>query len=642
MRTFLSTLAAACAALATPLFALPAIQHVQVGNVTSNSTCVCWDVTEAAEPGLAVFSDAAGINAVTTPLRIEMQPLDYSRRDVASTYAGRQTNRNIQSKMAAKRVGLARVSGLAPHTQYFLRPLALSASGVILASGPLVPLTTARTSVFVPESRQLTVDLSPLIPTTGEVAGALLVVSHAASPYPLIAVVGDAASPSVGYFDLSCLLNTAGDSNLLPAAGSLELAIGWLGLPPFPGYFSPSAVSYAGATQVASATQSTFFGQGLVVHATPQSPYAVAGIPFLLDLLVSDVAGVPVANFNHALVVDSTSLAGGAGPTSPLAAGHLANYPLTFATPGTHTVTVRDAASSTSTSLDVRVIQMNYQNWRTYYLGTGLAGAAPGDDPNHDGRSNLLAYVSGSDPTRPSAAVLGVTPPGASALRLRFNLNPLQTEYSVAIQVTPDLAAWNPSAKVPALIASFPDHNVMEVSWTKAELQAETGRDSPAYFARLAVETTSNFNTWAAAHSLTGPAASPTANPDGDADPNYVEFALDSNPASGVSSGKVQHWLAPFGSSFAQVLTIPMRLGATPAATDVPGGELVFDADGIRYHIQASANLSSWNLDMQEVPVDASAMPALSSGYEYRSFRTPGGSLNPMEFTRVVIEQLPP
>ena len=642
MRTFLPTHAALCAALATPVLALPAIQHVQVGNVTSSSVCICWDTARSTRPGLEVFTDAAATHAVTTELRIECQALDNSRREVSTSYAARQGNRAIQAQMAAKDVGFVRVSGLAPHTQYFLRPLGLNAAGAVVASGALVAVTTAATSAFVPESRQLAVDLSPMVPTTGDVAGTLLVVSHATSPYPLIAVVGDTFSPTVAYFDLSCFLNAAGESNLLPAAGPLDLTITWLGLPPFPGYFNPSAVTYTGSTTVAAATQSTFVGQGLVVHATPASPYAVAGLPIFLDLLVTDIGGVPVPGFNRPLVIESAALASGAGSTPALAAGQLSGYPLTFATPGTHTLTVRDSTSTTHTTLDVRVLQMNFQNWRAYHLGSALAGGAPGDDPDRDGSSNSIEYVSGRDPNRPSGAVVGVAPPGTSALRIRFNLNPLQTEFAVVVQVAPNLSAWKRSTKVPVLLEALPDHNVMEVSWSKAELQAETGIVSPGYFARLLVEPASNYNTWLAAYALSGSAAAPGANPDADPIPNFAEFALDSDPTSGVSSGKVQQRLVTFGTSFAGVITLPIRLGATPASSDPPGGEVVFDADGVRYRIQGSASLTSWGLTMQEVPVDASSLPPLSPGFQYRSFRTPGGGIYQMEFARAIIERLSP
>ena len=633
-------LAAAIVAFAAPVFAVPVLQHAQIGNVTSSSVCICWDTTEAATPALQVFADAGATQDVTSQVRIEMLPLDHSRREVSTSYAARQNNRTLQSQMAAKRLGLARVSGLAPHTQYFLRPLALNPAGTQLASGPLLPVTTARTTAFVVESRQLVVDMAALIPTTGAVGGTLLILSQAASAYPLIAVVGDASSPTLAYFDLSGLLNAAGESTLLPTAGTLDLTLSWLGLPSRPGNFSPSAVTYSGAPQAALATQSTFVGESFVLHVVARDSYAVAGMPFYLDLSVTDVAGLPATNFNSPLVIECSTAPAGGGTTPPLAAGRLAAHPLIFATPGVYTVTLRDLAASTSVALDVRVLPMNYQNWRAYHFGSALAGSAPGDDPDHDGNSNLAEYVLGGDPNSPSGSLVSSAPPGASALRLRFNLNPLQTEYAVIVQVAPNLVAWSPSPKVPTLVEAHAAYNLMEVAWTQAELQAETGVVSPAYFARLLLEPATNYNSWATAHGLVGAGAAPTANPDFDGDPNFVEFALDSDPASGVASVKIRHSLVPTGSTFAQVLTIPMRLGAMPSPVDPSGGELIYDVEGIRYHIEATANLVNWGLDMEEVAVDASSLPELSAGYEYRSFRAPIGYA--LEFLRVRIEFLAP
>jgi len=634
------TLVAAIVACTASAFAVPVLRHVQIGNVTSRGVCICWDVTEAATPALQVFDDAAASHEITNQVRIEMQPLDHSRREVSTSYAARQGNRALQTQMAAKLLSLARVSGLAPHTQYFLRPVALDGAGTLLASGPLVPATTASTTAFVAESRQLVVDLAALVPTTGDVSGALLIVTQAASAYPLIAVVGDASSPTLAYFDLSGLLNAAGEITLLPSAGPLDLTLSWLGLPAQPGHFSPSAVTYTGAPQTALATQSSFIGEGFVLHAIAEASYAVAGMPFLLDLSATDVSGTPATYFNSPLVIECADLAAGGGSTPPLVSGRLPAYPLIFATPGVHTVTLHDLAASTTIALDVRVLPMNYQNWRAYHFGSTLIGTAPGDDPDHDGNSNLTEYVLGGNPKVPSGPLVVSAARGASALRIRFNLNPLQTEYAVVVQVAPNLVAWHRSVKVPTLIEAHADYNLMEVAWSQAELQAETGVNSPAYFARLMLESATDYDSWTAAYSLTGAAASHTADPDFDGTPNFAEYALDSDPTSGIASTNILHTMVPSGSTFAQVLTIPMLISASPSPAASPGGDLMFDADGIRYNIEATANLVNWDLNMQEVAADVSSLPALSPGYQYRSFRAPIGYAR--EFLRVRIELLSP
>lgn len=642
MKQFIIRLLAIVGSLSLAATAAPLVQDTVIGNVGSSSACIAWSVSETAQPGLEVFTDAAATQEVTHQVRIELQSLERSRREVLSSPASRAANREVQALMNTKRVAFVRLTGLTPGTPYFLRPLALSSAGAVLASGALAPLTTAATTAFIPESRQLVADLAPMVPTAGTVTGALLVASHSQARYPLIAVVGDGNSPTKAYFDLTLLLGPPGQQNLLPPAGPLALSLSWLGLPPLGGGFLPDSVPYTGATQVAASTATEFVGQGVVVHAFPQTSHAVAGLSFYLDFAVTDVGNIIQLGFNRPLIVESPDLTFGAGPTASLAAGQLAGHAVTFTTPGLKTLTVRDSASVATTTLQIEVIPMNYQNWRDSQLGNALAGGAPGDNPDSDPFPNFIEYIHGHHPGHADAAILDTTPRADRALTIRFDLNPLQREYEVIVQVSSDLGTWHRSAKTPQLVASLPGHNVMEVSWTPAELQAETGALSAGYFARLAWRPTTDFASWLAAANLSGPNAAPTANPDGDRDPNFVEFALDSDPNSGTTSGKLRQTLATFGQANAQVLTVPMRLGATPAISDPAGGELVFEADGLRYRIQGSANLVSWTLTMQEIPADASGLPPLSPGYEYRAFRSPGSSVYALEFVRVRIEQIAP
>lgn len=641
MKHLLFRLLAASGLLMLPVSAVPAVQQITVGNVTSSGACVAWEFTETARPGLEVFTDAAATQNVTTSVRVEVQSLENARRETTSTSASRESNRDLQDAMNAKAVALVRISGLDPETDYFVRPQALAATtDTVLATGALTPLTTARTASFVPESRQLIADLSALVPTTGDVSGGILIATHAQSAYPLLAVIGDGTSSTSAYFDLSLLLDAIGDTNLIPSAGALALTLSWLGLPDVEGVFQPDTVSYTGTAKVAASSTTEFVGQGFVVHAAPSSSSTLVGIPVTVNLSVTDVGGVVQTTFNRALIVESPALSTGAGNTPYLVSGVLNNHQLVFSTAGTHTVTVRDSASSASTTFDVTVRPMTYQNWRTYHLGGSQSAGGVSANPDADPFPNFVEFVHGRNPNSPDASILGTTPrqPG-KALTIRFDLNPYQQDYKVVIQVAPNMNSWQRSAKVPQVVQSFPTHDLMEVSWTEAELQAETGVASTGYFARLTWEPATNFTSWLGAYSLTGPAASPTANPDGDNDPNFVEFALDSNPTSGAASGKVRQTVASFGASFAQILTIPVRLGATTPSWDPAGGELILEADGIRYRIQGTANLVSWNLTMTEVPAVTSGLPELNPGYEYRSFRSPGSSSYSFEFVRAKIEK---
>jgi hypothetical protein len=159
-------------------------------------------------------------------------------------------------------------------------------------------------------------------------------------------------------------------------------------------------------------------------------------------------------------------------------------------------------------------------------------------------------------------------------------------------------------------------------------------------FLRVRVQQVTGFPSWLAAHSLSGSAADPTADPDGDNESNLVEFALDSNPNSGISSGKVREWVNVQNGTVTQILTLPMRLGAKAADWDPAGGELVFEVEGIRYRIQGSTNYISWTLNMEEIPDVSGGLPALSPGYEYRSFQNSYRGPLSSEFLRVRVQPM--
>jgi hypothetical protein len=638
-RLFIHPLVAA-GLLILPVSAAPVINGAAVANVTASGACVAWEFTEDSYPGVAVFADAAGTNEVTTQVRVEVQALEHARREVSSTLASRAANRELQDAMSARRIAFVRLGGLLPETSYFIRPLALAApGGAVVSQGELVPFTTARTAAFVPEARQLAVDLSSIVPTTGPVEGAVLFATHAQSRYPLAAVVGDGPSSTHAYFDLTLLLDAAGERNLLPPSGPLELTLSWLGLPPLTGYFSPNAVAYTGAPQVAALTTSVFVGEGFVIRATPAGSTALVGFPLEVALSVTDISGAVETSFTQPLAVASPALAFGAGNTEPLVEGLLPDHQLVFSTPGVQTVTVSDPASGVSTSFDITVLPMTYQNWRDRLLGGDLAAGGPHGNPDIDPFANFIEFIHGADPLARDAALMGaVQPPSDKALAIRFWLNPYQTEYRVVIQVSADLLTWRRSPKTPVVLQAEPDGNLMEASWSQSELEAETGVAGNGYFARLAWEPATSFGTFAQRYGLSGATAASSADPDGDGKSNHYEFALDDNPVSGASSGKVRQTTVSHNGVTAQVLTIPMRLGALPAASDPPGGELVFEvaADGLRYRIQGSANLVHWTVTMTEVPAVTAGLPQLSPGYEYRSFQSAGGFL---EFVRVRVEQ---
>ena len=158
------------------------------------------------------------------------------------------------------------------------------------------------------------------------------------------------------------------------------------------------------------------------------------------------------------------------------------------------------------------------------------------------------------------------------------------------------------------------------------------------------VQSSTPYGSWAQSKITDiNPGADATAggDPDGDGVKNITEFALDGNPLSGASTGKMIGKVATVGGAPALVITLPVRTGATfSGATEQVSGLI----SGIVYKIQSSDELSAWNLAVSEVTggdktTIESGLPGLSSGeWTYRTFKSPGGvSGDPTEFLRAVI-----
>ena len=113
------------------------------------------------------------------------------------------------------------------------------------------------------------------------------------------------------------------------------------------------------------------------------------------------------------------------------------------------------------------------------------------------------------------------------------------------------------------------------------------------------------------------------ADPDGDGQNNLAEFALNGDPTSGAASGKVRSRIENVGGENALVLTLPVR-GTAPAPA-FSGSPLTATVDGVVYTIEGTNDLATFGQRVSEVsPARASGMPALDSGWSYRTFRLNG------------------
>lgn len=145
---------------------------------------------------------------------------------------------------------------------------------------------------------------------------------------------------------------------------------------------------------------------------------------------------------------------------------------------------------------------------------------------------------------------------------------------------------------------------------------------------------------WAVGQGL-APLASKTNDTDGDGLNELCEFALNSNPTNGRTSGKVKEQRTTIAAVPTFTITLPVRTGAVFSGT---AGLTSAAIDGVIYRIQGSTDLANWNLALTEV-TDATAtalqagLPALDPGWSYRTFRTPGNETK--GFLRATISLAP-
>ncbi|BCU79179.1 autotransporter-associated beta strand repeat-containing protein [Luteolibacter sp. LG18] len=133
------------------------------------------------------------------------------------------------------------------------------------------------------------------------------------------------------------------------------------------------------------------------------------------------------------------------------------------------------------------------------------------------------------------------------------------------------------------------------------------------------------YDAWAANHGLTGLDAGKTADPDGDGQPNLLEFALDGDPSSNGSQAKIFTGMNTVGGESVYTYTIAVRAGAAFLEQE---NRQVASVDGIDYTVEATVDVMDWDNSepvSEIVPAITAGLPAPNAGWEYHTFRTTGG-----------------
>lgn len=468
MRTFLIV------ALSTGLAsAVPTLSDVTVGNVSTTSLCVCWQTTELSTPGLEIFSDEAETQSLAGQVRVEFFPLHSDQRSVASSVGSREAGRDLRDTMRTRNVVLVKVSGLEPDTTYYLKPTAVDEGDQAIATAELTQATTARTAVFINESRRVLVDVTALEVPGTSIAGGLIVVATPAARYPLISVIGDAAGSTQAYVDLTHFLTADGATNLIPD-GVTELDIRWKGLPEAPGAFENNEIAYGTEPVVAETSVVDFVPDDqeldftLILRKTPP----VVGLAQNV-LLSAEKNGTADPDYDRPAVFASTgTLLTGGGATAPFKDGILSEHPVVFGTPGEQTIMIKDPVGTSVSEYLVTVLPLTYENWRNYYWNNpNDPNAAKDADPDGDGLRNDAEFATLRNPLRRDGDVLSVART-ADGLKAWIKISNLQTEYTLAFETSTNLQTWTRSDVTPEILESQPSFNLMEACFPPATFGA--------------------------------------------------------------------------------------------------------------------------------------------------------------------------
>jgi len=201
------------------------IDGVQTTDVTPSGFSVVWQTSEAAEPGITIFSDPAGTTEITSEFEITAFPLQGGNPETIDEYQAEYDMSIVRE--CAKILGLMkiRVHGCNPDTIYYYRVSVQGNGGS--ASWPEsspAPVTTATMNSFISDSKQLLLTLSNSQGTL-DAAGWMVTASSTEAVSPVSSYVSDGAGENQAYVNLDQFFGAHGLNLSLSGDHEINLAI---------------------------------------------------------------------------------------------------------------------------------------------------------------------------------------------------------------------------------------------------------------------------------------------------------------------------------------------------------------------------------------------------------------------------------
>ena len=187
------------------------IQNVVTADVTPSGFCVVWQTSDSANPGIEIFSDAAGTNEITHQLEITPFPLYGGNPEIITEYEHDEDMDALRNEAQTRGFMKIGIQGCYPATTYYYRISATDAGDetTFWPGSGLAAVTTATENAFVADSKQLLVTITDNQGTLDPEAWIITARSNEALT-PVSTFVGDGAHFDQAYLNICHLFGING------------------------------------------------------------------------------------------------------------------------------------------------------------------------------------------------------------------------------------------------------------------------------------------------------------------------------------------------------------------------------------------------------------------------------------------------